>query len=62
MHYGICPWYQEGGTLEEPGHKIKHLLTRFTRSVHLVRGIPVKKKSMNEERKKPMGEEKDENS
>jgi hypothetical protein len=62
MHNSICSWNQEGGTLEEPGHEIKHFFTHFRRSVHLVGCIPVEKKCMNEKRKKPMGEEKDENS
>jgi len=57
VHYRVSSGYQVGRTLCKPGKKIKGFFPTPAGSVHLMRGITVKEKSVEEQRKKPMQKE-----
>lgn len=57
---GVSPRVQKRRTLENVCQYIKNLLPAFTEGKHFMRGIPVKKKSLEEQGKEPVCEEEDE--
>lgn len=58
VHDGIGPRYQVGGALRQVGNKVKNPLPHFMHREHLVRGVAVVKKGLEENAGEPMTGEK----
>jgi hypothetical protein len=59
VHHRIGTGIQKRGTLCDEREKIKEALPEFVHDKHFMRRIPVQKKCLTEERKKPMEKKKD---
>lgn len=58
VQYSIRSWVQEGRTLRQKSHKVEKSFPALAHGKHLVRCVPVLKKGLTEERKKPMRKKK----